>query len=121
MYDLIDMSDDDNLYIINILIKLGAKPVKDNIGRTPLMCLPFHSFTGMTKLILNMYCEFEAKFYKISPKDYYEKLLKLRTCEFQNTISQIKSHVLIPIKETFDEFWGSFHQNNFKPKHVMRC
>ncbi len=94
--------------LINMLIQHGALPLKDAIGRTPLMCLSFHPFnTAYTRQITEIYIDFEAAYYGLNKEEYREKFFKLRSGGYVSHETLLGSHT-VPIKSVFDNFWASF-------------
>lgn len=109
--------DDFHLRLINILIKNGALPLKDNMGRTPLMCLSQSSACHAYILqIINLYIDFEADYYKLNREEYRLKFKKLRL-----SLSPSEKYVSdkeIPAlhQRNIEDFWNSFENNaKFKP------
>jgi len=101
------------IQLINILMKHGVAPLKDEMGRTPLMCLNF-SDKEYTRQVIDLYIGFEAAYYNLDPKEYKENFTKLRKGGFRPI--SLFSDSLTPIKPVFDNFWASFetHQK-FNP------
>lgn len=106
-------TEDFQVKLINILIKHGAKPLKDSAGRTPLMCLNFNPFnTQYNYQIIDMYINFEAAYYHLDPKEYKEKFFRLRTGGFSSN----GALSVEPMKSVFDQFWESFEtHSSFDP------
>jgi hypothetical protein len=111
------MSKNEMLRFANILIKKGAKPLKDNVGRTPLMCLSFHAHNlSYVHQVINLYVDFEADYYELNRKEYRNKFIKLREGGFKSFQQIIGSSILVPTKRVFDEFWKSFKSSDeFNP------
>ncbi len=110
-------TDDLEIKLINILIKHNAVPLKDSIGRTPLMCLSFNPFNiAYNNQIIDIYIEFEAKHFNLDPKEYREKFKKLRDGGYSSYESFLGDSVSVPILSVFDSFWASFEkQSEFNP------
>lgn len=85
--------------VIDLLIKYGAQPVKNNIHRTPLMYLPidFNPLIADNNII--KYGQFEADFYKVDKELYTNLLLQLREnksgnlSKFPGISSNNKKHI----------------------------
>ena len=106
-YNFFALAEDIDVRIIKLLIQNGAKPIKDEVGRTPLMCLTFNGyFSGSNKYMIADYIDFEAEYYKIDTKEYREKFDKLRDGGFESVYS-----VAVPLKEKLDRFWSSFEEH----------
>lgn len=104
--------------LINMLIKHGAKPLKDVYGRTPLMCVPRHApedfFSGQ---VLKTYADFEANYYGLDPKKYRKNILQIRN-EFFFGMDGWYNCTFVPPEHRwlFNQFWESFeHDVEFKP------
>lgn len=115
-YDYVCISTDFTIRLINMLIRSGAKPLRDKLGRTPLMCLTHNSFnTVYNNQIINMYIHYEAAHYGIDPYTYKTAFQRLRQGGFrsQATLGPILS---VPIQSAFDAFWASFESGaEFNP------
>lgn len=63
---------------IDLLILNGAKPLKDKLGRTPLMCLCYdNKFNKVfNEALIKRYCKFESDYYGIPSELYARELLK---------------------------------------------
>lgn len=71
---------------IDLLIARGAEPLKDNKGRTPLMCSIRQGFSASFNLrLINRYYQFEAKYYQIDPEEYKNRLIKLHQTAYPLT------------------------------------
>jgi hypothetical protein len=107
-YDYIDLAEDIHLRLINLLIKSGAKPLKDDAGRTPLMCLTFHPFgSRCNDRIIKDYISFEADYYGFDLEEYRQKFYKLRGGGYQSV-----DHISTPIVAQFNAFWKSFEKHH---------
>jgi len=117
IYDFIDLAESHELRLINMLIKYtNAKPLKDKIGRTPIMCMTFHPFAKLVTKVIQTYSNFEADYYKLDRNEYINKIFALRNGGFKD-VETIFSSVSVPIKHVFDEFWASFiNHRQFNPK-----
>ena len=117
--DFIDMAKRKNLKWINILIKHGAVPLKDKVGRTPLMCVGFND-TIYANMIIKQYAKYEADYHGVNEKIYLERLLKLRNGGYksQSTLCGLGPSVAVPMQNIFDQFWNSFADGNinFNPE-----
>lgn len=119
IYDFEELATNMTLKMINILIKAGAKPIKDRYGRTPLMCMTHHPHaTKMVGHVINMYSDFEADYHKLPREEYAEKIIVLRKGGFMSVTRDFGLSIQSePIKKVFDEFWSSFkNKTTFKPK-----
>lgn len=120
-YDFIDIASD-NIYLhfANILIKHHVKPLKDTVGRTPLMCMSFHAHNLIyINKIIDLYINYEADYYELNRDEYKCKFFKLREGAFKSveTVYGLGPSVSVPIKSVFDNFWESFEtRNKFDPK-----
>lgn len=96
---------------IDLLIKYGAKPIKDNSGRTPLMCLTFSGFSrGYNSRVIERFYRFEADYYGVDPEIYKKELLKLRSNGFKQVVTPgslgyFGCTTSVPKSNVFDEFW----------------
>lgn len=113
-YDYMSLAESLEFRLISALIKMGAHPLKDDEGRTPLMCLNLSSFNNsFNNAVINLYIDYEARYYNLDPKEYKEKFYKLRDGGFKSDLFE----PLRPIKSVFDTFWASFKNNaEFNPR-----
>lgn len=105
-YDYIHMSQEDfQIQLINILIQHGAAPLKDQYGRTPLMCLNHspHDISYVRRVI-ERYANFEADFYGLNRDEYQEKLSRLRYGGLASGGGLIQAVI--------DQFWESFESSS---------
>lgn len=121
-YDYINISNDIEIRLINILIKQGASPLTDNVGRTPLMCLSFHPFNlCYYRKVIDIYIAFEASYYNLDPQEYREKFHKLRQGGYHPTgavevLLSMGRSTAEPIRSVFHQFWRSFEgHHKFDP------
>lgn len=115
-YDYLNIANDYRLKLINILIKHGAVPLKDAVGRTPLMCMTLHPFNaGFNNKVIDLYSDYEAKYYNVDCGEYRDKFCKLRDGGFV-TVRAFPASVAIPIRTDFERFWKSFEDHSeFNP------
>ncbi|MBA2727824.1 MAG: hypothetical protein H0U49_06605 [Parachlamydiaceae bacterium] len=109
--EYLELSNNEDLRLINIMIKKGALPLKDDLGRTPLMCLTFHVFWDKCQSkILDDYIGFEAKYFGINPHEYRSKFTTLRESGFKS-VETLFDTVSVPVVAVFDQFWNSFKEH----------
>jgi hypothetical protein len=113
--DFVHLAESDELRMINILIKCGAQPLKDNIGRTPLMCMSFNPTNNLVNNVIEMYCEFEASHYGLDKNKYLENILSLRIGKFNTDTKNVEKFKFycpskLAAKDVFDKFWQNFHK-----------
>lgn len=133
-HDYETVSEDYYFRIINILIKHGAKPLRDCYCRTPLMRLnPIFNIINNT--IIDIYFRFESNYYNIDHIEYKNKLHRLiyslnndihyRICyrlddEYLKEEDRSKSSTAYSDREysyPYYLFWESFsNQKHFPPQ-----
>jgi hypothetical protein len=109
------------LHFANILIKHKAKPLKDAVGRTPLMCMSFHvNNLGYACSVINQYIDYEATYYGLDRKEYKEKLLAFLFGDHKPVTSMIgMNHVLdARLKAVNTVFWDSFKKIKIVPNQA---
>lgn len=120
-YDFISIcTENQHLQFANILIKHKAKPLKDAMGRTPLMCMSFHAHNlPYTQKVIELYIDYEADYHGLNREEYREKFFALRSGGYKSipTMMGLGPSVSAPMKDVFDAFWESFKTKiKFAPK-----
>ena len=107
-YDYVAIAQSKEIHWIDYLIKRGARPLRDEVGRTPLMCLTLNSFNrGFNRQVIDRYAGFEATFYNLDPEEYKQKLFHLRDTGFSSQ-EILFGTIAVPIASIFNRFWKSF-------------
>lgn len=116
-YDYLTFARDLRLRMINLLIRQGAQPVKDNALRTPLMCLTFHAFAlRFNRRIIDCYAPFEARHFHMDAVDYRKKFDELREGGFRTATDILGMSLSNPIHSSFEDFWESLKErSHFMP------
>lgn len=99
------------LHFANILIHHKAKPLKDTVGRTPLMCMSTHANSlKYTKHIIDLYADYEADYYGLDRQEYKDKFCALRRGEYVSVpnIMCVGPTISASMKKVYDTFWESF-------------
>lgn len=115
-----NLEEDNMIKVITQLLCHSAKPLRNQAGCTPLMCLQQSTLNGFhMKILIDKYHEFEANYYKIDSEKYKAAL---NTFYKQRILGQGASRV-IPLvnpraffagsggkKQAVSAFWSSLGQ-----------
>ena len=112
-----DIADSRHIKAIDLLIYYGAKPLKDRIGQTPLMCLTNNKLSqSFNRSVIDRYYKSEADYYRIDPEKYKSELIKLSCPEF-NTVKKKGSslfRITVPRKNAIKSFWDNIAAASLK-------
>lgn len=94
--------------MINILIQAGAKPLKDKLGRTPLMCCYFDHTPSFYDLspIIDMYADFESNYHACGMYRYRNRLRDVKRYFTEESIEILtKKGIHHLIQQFTSELW----------------